>query len=229
MHPASVTALVIALAPSGVPIEPSRAAAGTKITVRVRPALEDKEADLIQAAGGPKAGTYGFLTPDGFDVFARHVRLTADDMFVDLGSGDGALVIRAAAEYGARAAGIELAQSRHAQAVQGRDAMPASAASRCVFVCDDAAGDAAAELLQEATVVWCSNLCFNEELQQKIASRIGAAPRVRALATLSPFPEDVRGLAQQDCPLLCRMSWSGLAQAGYPPLPGHPCIIYLRA
>jgi hypothetical protein len=196
--------------------------------VRIRPALEDKEADLIQAAGGPRAGTYGFLTPDGFDVFARHVRLTADDAFVDLGSGDGALVIQAAADYGATAAGIELAESRHAKTVQRLDAMPADVVSRCSLVCGDAAGDAAAELLQEATVVWCSNLCFSDELQRRIALRIGAAPHVRAVAALSPFPDGLSGLAQQDFPLLCRMSWSGLAQMDNFPPPGHPCIVYLR-
>jgi len=208
--------------------QPAASTPATTVRIRTPAPLGTAELELITSIGGARAATYGEMTPDGFVVFAFHVGLGADDAFVDLGSGDGALVLQAGAEYGAVSSGIELAESRHRSALKALGAAPADAAARCSFVCGDASGDAADELLATATVVWCSNLCFGDELNRRLASRIAAAPHVRVVASLRPFPDGIRGLEQQELPLLCRMSWSGLVQPGQPPMPGHPCPVYLR-
>ena len=45
---------------------------------------------------------------DVIDAMLRLARVTADDVVYDLGSGDGAIVIRAAQKYGAKGVGVEI-------------------------------------------------------------------------------------------------------------------------
>ena len=51
---------------------------------------------------------------DKLDMICRKLRLKADDTFLDIGCGWGALVIHAAKNYGARAHGVTLSKEQHA-------------------------------------------------------------------------------------------------------------------
>ena len=76
------------------------------------------EVELGQA-GGPRAATYGELTPLGFRQLVARLSLTSEDVFVDCGSGTGRLVLLAAKECGVRRAiGVELSSSRHSIALE---------------------------------------------------------------------------------------------------------------
>jgi hypothetical protein len=184
--------------------------------------LDDSEADLISTVGGSRAATLGEMTHDGFGSLQRYLRMGASDRFVDLGSGEGTLVLQAAAETGvAHASGIELAESRHQTALAALDAAPNEVQARVTFVCGDAAGEQAVELLSPATVIWCSNLLFDDALQRRLALRIASAPRVRAVAVLKPFPDGIHGFVESRFPAYCRMSWDGDHT-------DHPCPVYLR-
>ena len=69
----------------------------------------------IHAAGGMSADTYGEITPKGIEMFARRVQLCKDDVFCDLGSGNGGATIQCVRDLGARrSCGVELARARHA-------------------------------------------------------------------------------------------------------------------
>lgn len=188
------------------------------------PSLDDEEASLLASVGGKNAATYGEMTSMGFRTLATHIGLGAEDIFVDLGSGEGALVLQAADEFGvAHATGIELAETRHAAAVDALAAVPEDVRARTTLIIGDAAGDVAADVLAQASVVWCANLLFDDALQRRLAARLGdavCAGKVRAIASLMPFPEGVRGLVQEDEYLRCDMSWD-VGDA-------HPCVLYLR-
>lgn len=154
-------------------------------------------------AAAKRVGLHGEMTRAGFAQFARAVGLGAADEFVDQGSGEGALVLQAARKCGvAAAAGVELSPSRHAKVLASPTGSPAPALDRVTFVCADGAGEEAAALLESATVVWDCNICFDETLYRRLAARLGAAPRVRALASLKPFPESVQRLAHLQAALL---------------------------
>jgi len=185
-------------------------------------ALNEEDAELVTGIGGERAGVYGEMTAVGFRSFARRFGLSTGDTFVDLGSGTGALVLQAAAEFGAQAVGIELAHSRHQAALTALSTAPEEARSLVTFVQGDAASDAAADILDRATVVYCSNLLFDDALQARFAARLGGAgPQLRGFALLMPFSHAVRGFVQAASPVLCRMSWDIHDL-------DHPCPVYMR-
>ena len=196
--------------------------------------LPEPELESIRSVGGPKADTYGEMTARGFRNLAAGYDINQNDSFLDLGSGQGALVLQAAQEYHVRnSVGIELSQVRHESALRLlSSAFPQQEdkSSIITFVCGDAAGEQAAELLHSATVVWVSNLLFGDDLQCQLAINIGQnGHQVRLVASLKAFPGGIRGFEEQPLTVPLEMSWTaGKEQPGHPPLPGHPCFIYLR-
>jgi SAM-dependent methyltransferase len=189
-------------------------------------ALTPAELRLIRAAGGLRAATYGEVTPDGFrTIFDGH--LDATDRFVDLGSGNGRLVLQAAREYGVAAAiGIELSSSRHELALAALEeaaALDASLAERCTYMCDDCAGDVAAEVLRNATVVWLGNLCFGPELQARVAARLEGALTVRFVGVIKPFAVVPSGYELDGASVLVQASWTHAADH-----PGQRMFRYRR-
>ena len=109
-------------------------------------ALNEEDAELVRGIGGERAGVYGEMTAVGFRSFARRFGLSTGDTFVDLGSGTGALVLQAAAEFGAQAVGIELAHSRHQAALTALSTAPEEVRSLVTFVQGDAASGVAADV-----------------------------------------------------------------------------------
>ena len=77
-------------------------------------------ASWVREAGGEDLTlTYGEITPAGFRTLAQRLRLSARDVFADLGSGHGKAVVQAVAEMGVRAGvGVEIAPPRHERAVE---------------------------------------------------------------------------------------------------------------
>lgn len=172
-----------------------------KNKVYYSPPLEADDLDLLKSVGGPRAATYGEVTPIGFRSLAQRVGLSPTDSFVDLRSGADTLVLQASRDFGVkRSSGIELAKARHMLAMSFLVALSSSSSpppsSSCnnnnnnnnvQFVFGDAAGPLAADLLQDTTVVWCSNLLFIDELQQRIADRIADSSTVNVVASLKPL------------------------------------------
>ena len=172
------------------------------------------EAELARA-GGAEASTYGEATRLGFRRVCKRLGLSADDTFIDCGSGTGRLVIQAANEFGVRRAiGVELSRQRHSMALglltssSGRGAKP-----RTAFYCEDFAAShlwtaaaaispggssAAAEggeadgALVGATVVFTYCIMFDESLMARLARCIEACPTVRSPARLEPAEPEAR-------------------------------------
>uniref|UniRef100_A0A7S2VZ20 Histone-lysine N-methyltransferase, H3 lysine-79 specific n=1 Tax=Eucampia antarctica TaxID=49252 RepID=A0A7S2VZ20_9STRA len=195
--------------------------------------LPEEDVEKICASGGPKAHVYGEMTVLGLRELMTEISVKENDVFLDLGSGSGELVIQAAQEFGQIALGIELSKSRHEEALRNLASIPSSQPQpRVTFVCGDAAGIDAQQLLSSTksppTIVWCSNLLFDRNLQGRIADTIGSyGTNVRAVASLTSFPNGIPGMTLHTNNRHIEMSWTvNKQQAGHPPLPGHPCSIY---
>lgn len=199
----------------------------------------------ICAVGGPRAHVYGEMTQNGLrqmcDALVTMKQLTertptrgAQEVFLDLGSGNGGLVLKVATDFEhcfLYAMGIELSTDRHETAVQSWQKAPPVVQSRATFVQGDAAGDDAVPLIQQATVIWCSNLLFDNTLLQRIANSIASSsmdsPSLHTVVSLKEFPQGIAGFRLLDNRLPLEMSWTaGKHQPGHPPLPGHPCCVY---
>lgn len=188
------------------------------------PKLTQDELRLLGDQSGLGSSTYGEITSSGFQALMASCELAKSDAFVDLGSGRGSCVLQAVREYHVhRACGIELAPSRHALAIQALAAAEENVQDRTRFIEGDAAAPSVAAVLdeEESTVVYCSNLLFDEPLMRSIAKRLAAAHSVRCVAALRPIAA-LDGFVVDEQPVHCQMSWTKPSEQG------HPCVVYRR-
>jgi len=90
-------------------------------------------------------------------------KVTADDFVIDLGSGDGRIVITAAQRYGARGMGVDITRDLIAKSVQNAEAAGVGARTR--FVLQDA-------LLTDLAPASVLTLYLGPELNEKLIPRI---------------------------------------------------------
>ena len=190
----------------------------------------------MESIGGPEAALYGELTPLGFRALAAHLRLTADDSFVDLGSGLGRLAVQAASEFGVRRAfGVEFAATRHELAVAALEREAAGVSERVTLLEGDCAAPnlwtAGGPLGDRITVVYAGSLMFSNELMDQLARLIEACPfPLRVVASLKQWASDQapRGFVEQ-APLYCESSWTAPRELTDERDPGTPVYVYARA
>ena len=171
--------------------------------VREGRCTDQQEEEAIEAIGGAEAATYGEMTPLGFRSMAERVGLCKGDVFVDLGSGLGRVVLPAAREFAVRRSiGVEYALSRHTLAEEAREA---SASQSVEFIHGDCAdADVWRAALHDATVIYVSNLLFGEELQERLAQRLeelvdSTRPQsIRLVLTLKPFHRVPKGYVEDE-------------------------------
>ena len=123
-------------------------------------------------------------TPD--EVVERMLRLAATgpgDVVIDLGSGDGRIVIAAAKKYGARGVGIELDSDLIKQAK--KNAQKAGVADKVAFI----QGDLFKADLSDATVV---TLFLSQSINQRIEPKLKRElkPGTRIVSHRFPMPPD---------------------------------------
>lgn len=138
----------------------------------------------IDASGGHQA--YGELTVRGVREVQKLLLPTPNDCFVDLGSGAGRCVLQAALEWPCRSAiGVELSESRHLVGIRALARAPPELRARAVLLQEDML---TCRKLEEATIVYCASLLFDDAFMARLASRLASLPRVRMIATLTRFP-----------------------------------------
>lgn len=168
-----VAAALLVLAGCGPAAEPGRDTV-TLDDLYPPPRVDSTERRAAGAAMSDGPDAPYVTTPEPIiDAMLALAGVTASDVVYDLGSGDGRIPIRAAAQYGARSVGIEI----RADLVQhARDrAEAAGVADRVTF----RQGDLFAADLGEATVVTLYLLpAVNEALQPKLRRELPPGARV---------------------------------------------------
>ena len=185
------------------------------------------------------------MTTLGFRKLCARVSISTSDVFSDLGSGTGRIVLQAAREFAVRKAiGIELSSGLHglALAALAREVAHLDG-GRVRFVladCVDArlwrhssgSHDDGAGVLMGTTVLYMGSLLFGEELMARLAQRIAACPTVRVVATLQQFPVPLEGFYEEMPPESCETSWMAPKSVDNPlgldQEPGSPVHIYIR-
>ena len=188
------------------------------------PKLTTAELRLLQDPSGMRGSTYGEITPSGLRALMASCELATCDSFIDLGSGKGSCVLQAARDFHVRrSCGVELAPSRHRLAVAALAAADADVQARTRFIEGDVgAPSVASELEEDSTVVWLSNLLFDEPLMRRIGLLLEGAPSVRCVAALRPFTGGLDGFVADELPVHCEMSWTERSGTD------HPCVVYRR-
>ncbi len=146
---------------------------------------------LVRYAPNSKE-VYGEVNPKLVNEFIRQVGLTSDDIFFDLGSGVGNVVLQVAAQTGCEAHGVEIRPELHNIALSIKDYCAGSTGgqdfSRAHFVNGDVSNPSID--ITSATVVYVNNFCFPEQLQQLVLEKfkrgLRDGTRVISLKTFSP-------------------------------------------
>lgn len=154
-----------------------------------------------------RARVYGELTPVGTRQLIAATRLAADDVFVDLGSGVGKVVLQVAlAIPGVRCIGIEIDGARHAsacEALRRAEACGALEPGRCVLH----HGDIGQADLGSATVLFAHSTCFSAAMMGSLVRRIAAQDRKVTLATTSRLAGRAAKLLAFAATRACQLSW----------------------
>eukprot|EP00930_Biecheleria_cincta_P048592 TRINITY_DN33880_c0_g1_i1.p1 TRINITY_DN33880_c0_g1~~TRINITY_DN33880_c0_g1_i1.p1 ORF type:complete len:287 (-),score=39.70 TRINITY_DN33880_c0_g1_i1:52-912(-) len=141
-------------------------------------AIPEEEKQCISDAEGIKA--YGEILPAASLALLMAADLRPKDVFVDLGSGTGKVVVLAAlCTAVGKAVGIELSETRAAVSLEA--IRKAELQGRCAVFAEDFLK---APCLAEATVCYCCNYTFPDESFVQLAARLIAIPGIRFFATL---------------------------------------------
>lgn len=120
-----------------------------------------------------KAGVYGEVTREGANTIIKNLkgRVGTEDVFYDLGSGHGRMVLHMLLSSPIRLAkGIELSPSRHQVAKSLLNTIVLPEYKKAVFV----NGDILEENFSDATIIWFDNVMFLEEDVLKIWKKVPA-------------------------------------------------------
>ncbi len=150
---------------------------------------DSDSARVRQSKGSP---TYGELTPTGVLRLLEHLSLGPKDVFYDLGSGSGKVVIGAAIATRARkCVGIELSKERftHAQKVLKRVRQQKLLTARA---CGFRRQNLLETYLADATVVYTCSTAFSFRFMDSIGRRLMELNRELRLVTLQEFSRPPR-------------------------------------
>ncbi|CAE7612431.1 unnamed protein product [Symbiodinium pilosum] len=144
-------------------------------------------AEAVKAGAVASGLVFGeILTPE--EVF-RLLDLGKDDVFYDLGSGRGQVVLAAAlSSMPKRCVGVELMAPRHQVALAARACAPEDVQRTCEFRCEDALECQ----LEDASKVYVCNAAFPRHLNAAFSASLSArrAPALTALVTCAALPEE---------------------------------------
>jgi hypothetical protein len=138
---------------------------------------------------------YGELTTAGVTELARYLELSERDVFYDIGSGVGKLVLQLAITIGLKkCVGIEIAQERYeasCSALEAARELGLIRARHCSFRHENAL----VSDMSDATIVYTCSTCFPAATLYQLARKVAELPKRPPLITLQPLhPRKPRGL-----------------------------------
>jgi SAM-dependent methyltransferase len=121
--------------------------------------------------------TYGELTREGMKDMLRGFE-TKGKTFIDLGSGLGKTPLFAVADNNFKyAVGVELSPERHQQAMKMKEKLPEKIKSRVNYFKNDLFNFD----VKDYDVIFISNLCFSNDMNEKIGNKIYKEGKDKAL------------------------------------------------
>jgi len=116
--------------------------------------------------------TYGELTLEGLKIIMNKVNSKKGKVFVDLGSGNGNIVINAIKEHPNlyKSIGIEFSKSRHETAENNLKKEKATIKKKVKFLNNDILDDGFD--YSDFDIIYISNLCFSDEINGKLSEKI---------------------------------------------------------
>lgn len=147
---------------------------------------EDERSSVRTQGGDP---TYGEITVHGAQTLLNDLDLQQHDVFYDLGSGVGKLVVQTALTTPVgKAIGVELAPTRHEHAQKVKDEIEKRKLLKKTKL--EFQNKNVTEVpLKDATVVFMCSTCFSEELMKTLMEKMSQLKKGLRVLTLKRFPE----------------------------------------
>ncbi len=161
-----------------------------------------------------KGATYGEITFHSFQHILRYFAPTAEDVFVDLGSGTGKAVFQTLLTSSVKyAIGVEASIERDALARQVSAEMRKNLLPNERPIWDQrlrlVKGDFLKKDLSDVTIVYLCGTCFSEEMLGRICDKLKASPNLRSVVSLAQLPSPaVEGWLDKEQEQLLSTSWS---------------------
>jgi hypothetical protein len=160
---------------------------------RARDETEAYDRRILMRYAPNSKEVYGEVNPKLVDDMLREAEVGRDDVFYDLGSGVGNVVLQASAQTGCSAIGVEVREELHAIAVLLKQSCVAIAGDTNMFARTNfVRGDVSHDDVEfgDATVIFVNNFCYPEALEQKVLHKIGRTVRdgVRVISLKSFGP-----------------------------------------
>jgi Histone methylation protein DOT1 len=134
------------------------------------------EADEARVRATHSSPTYGEIMPTATDRLVEHLRMRADDVFYDLGSGVGKVVLQVAMRAKIRrCVGLELVRSRHRIARRMLEQVRATGLMRAKE-CELRCADFMRAPMGDATVLYSCSTAFSTPFMNQLAARLAQLP-----------------------------------------------------
>jgi hypothetical protein len=153
--------------------------------------------------------TYGEMEYEGIDKLYAYVSsIRPIDTFIDIGSGRGKLCMYMASKPQIqRALGVELVESRHADAMFLKRQLKSDFADKVEFINSNIFNVDLSCYANSHIFIWFSNLCFEQSSTNKIFDKLKQELPVGTIVTCSnQINEEVRGFTLLDTRQI-PMSW----------------------
>lgn len=150
----------------------------------------NESSDIIKQGGAP---TYGEITYDSLKALLDDLKLTHEDVFYDLGSGVGKVVIQVFLDTPVKkSVGIELSPTRygHAQGIKNHLKNQNLIANGRSLEFHNK--DIAQAPIDDATVAYLCSTCFSDDLMKKLTDKFGQLQKGARVITLKPLPEHAK-------------------------------------
>jgi len=151
-------------------------------------AIPESETSAIKQAGG--RSTYGEIVYDSLATVLQDLRVAKHDVFYDLGSGVGKVVVQAYLDFPfKKSVGIELSDDRHSKAANIRDQLNKRKLIKTDRSLEFIRGDIAKADISDATVIYMCSTCYPAELMQTLLERLADLEKGLRVITLKSFPD----------------------------------------
>jgi precorrin-6B methylase 2 len=125
--------------------------------------------------------TYGEITEHGVSMILSKIDIRPDDVFLDLGSGTGRVVLQVFLEKNIESLGIEFIKKRYMMAEESLLKLKEKIDNPKVHFVN---GDFFTVNWSDATIIIMCNTCFTEDVMDKIITRLPTCKKLRYVIML---------------------------------------------
>ena len=151
--------------------------------------ITPEEEDEIRRIGG--APTYGEITYEGAEILLNELKLTKKDIFYDLGSGVGKLIVQTYLTTPVKTAiGIELSKNRYNGALKAKEELKIkkrlNKRRNLLFKNEDILKTN----FDDATIIFMCSTCFSDECLNTLMNKMAKLKKGLKVITLRTLPEN---------------------------------------